>query len=192
VDAAVAVDGEDPVAKYDGAARGKANSPMNAVPDDTAQRLSALLGREAPRAPDRASLQAWGMALGRALPPRSVLTFSGDLGAGKTTLVRAICEGLGVDDLSAVTSPTFALIQEYPSQRGTVVHVDLYRLRSADELDALGWQDLVATANLLLVEWPEHARDTLPPTTIAITLRHDPQHEDRRQLMVRHTEAPSA
>lgn len=166
--------------------------PVSAASDDAALRLSALLGRDAPRAPDRASLEAWGTALGRVLPARSVLTFSGDLGAGKTTLVRAICEGVGVHDLSAVTSPTFALIQEYSSPRGPVLHADLYRLRSADELDTLGWQEMVAAANLLLVEWPEHARDTLPANTIAITLRHDPHHEDRRLLSVRQSAGSAA
>jgi tRNA threonylcarbamoyladenosine biosynthesis protein TsaE len=95
--------------------------------------LTELLGRGAPRAPDLASLEAWGKALGAVLPRPAIVTFAGDLGAGKTTLVRAICAGLGVSDLAAVTSPTFALIQEYAAPRGPVVHVDLYRLRSVKE-----------------------------------------------------------
>ncbi len=151
----------------------------------TTDRLAALVGREAPRAPDLASLEAWGRALGASLPRPAVVTLAGDLGAGKTTLVRAICEGAGVRDLSAVTSPTFALIQEYAAPRGTVVHADLYRLRSTSELDALGWDELVANAPLLLVEWPQHALDTLPSGVIAIELRHDPTLADRRLLSVR-------
>lgn len=86
-----------------------------------------------------------------------MITLAGDLGAGKTTLVRAICEGLAVADVSAVTSPTFALIQEYAAPRGTIVHADLYRLKSSAELDALGWDEILATADVLLVEWPERA-----------------------------------
>lgn len=144
-----------------------------------------LVGRGAPRAPDRASLEAWGRALGAALPRPMVITLAGDLGAGKTTLVRAICAGLNVNDLSAVTSPTFALIQEYPSPAGAVVHVDLYRLRSDAELEALGWEEIVATSSVLLVEWPERAAGSLPKHTLAIELRHDAEHDDRRVLTVR-------
>lgn len=150
--------------------------------------LQRLLGREAPRAPDRASLEAWGRALGAALPRPAVVTFSGELGVGKTTLVRAVCGGLGVTDLAAVTSPTFALIQEYPAPGGAVVHADLYRLRSTAELDGLGWDEIVATAPVLLVEWPERAADTLPPGTIRVELTHDTDHADRRRLSVRQTE----
>jgi tRNA threonylcarbamoyladenosine biosynthesis protein TsaE len=147
--------------------------------------LQQLIGRDAPRAPDRDSLEAWGRALGAALSRPAVITFSGDLGAGKTTLVRAVCEGLGVTDPSAVTSPTFALIQEYPAPAGTVVHADLYRLKSDAELEGLGWDEIVANASVLLVEWPERAAATLPPGTINVELNHDPDHADRRRLAVR-------
>ena len=147
--------------------------------------LRHLVGRGAPRAPDLASLEAWGRSLGAALPRPAIVTFSGDLGAGKTTLVRAICVGLDVADPAAVTSPTFALIQEYAAPRGPVVHVDLYRLRSARELDAIGWDEVVATAPVLLVEWPNRAVDSLPNHVIAIELRHDPVRRDRRRLSVR-------
>ncbi len=144
-----------------------------------------LVGRGAPRAPDLASLEAWGRSLGAALPRPAIVTLSGDLGAGKTTLVRAICVGLGVADPAAVTSPTFALIQEYAAPRGPVVHVDLYRLRSARELDTIGWYEVVATAPVLLVEWPDRAADSLPNHVIAVELRHDPGRRDRRRLSVR-------
>ena len=150
--------------------------------------LQQLLGRDAPRSPDRDSLEAWGRALGAALPRPAVVAYSGELGAGKTTLVRAVCEGLGVTDPSLVTSPTFALIQEYPSPKGTVVHADLYRLRTDAELEGLGWDEIVANASVLLVEWPERAMDTMPPGTINIELNHDPDHEDRRRLTVRTNE----
>lgn len=147
--------------------------------------FAQLIGRGAPRAPDRPSLEAWGRALGAALPRPAVITLIGDLGAGKTTLVRAISEGLGVLDLSAVTSPTFALVQEYASPAGTVVHADLYRLKSDAELASLGWDEIVANASVLLVEWPERAEGTLPADTLSIELRHDSEHPDRRLLTVR-------
>lgn len=149
-----------------------------------AEPLAHLLTRGAPRAPDLASLQAWGRAVGAALPIPSVLTLDGDLGAGKTTLARAICEGAGILDPSLVTSPTFSIIQRYASTRGDIAHVDLYRVRDARELDALGWDELVATAPLLLIEWPERADDAVPSQTIRIRLAHDADHADRRQLHV--------
>jgi tRNA threonylcarbamoyl adenosine modification protein YjeE len=147
--------------------------------------LEALVTALAPVAPDRAELEQWGRQLGAALPRPAVVALSGDLGAGKTTLVRAICAGLGVADLAAVTSPTFALVQQYDAPAGPVVHADLYRLRSPAELDALGWDELVAEAPVLLVEWPAVARDTLPADAIAIALAHDEARPDRRVLAVR-------
>lgn len=146
--------------------------------------LERLLARGAPRSPDRDSLEAWGRAVGAALPRPTIVTLAGDLGAGKTTLARALCAGVGVKNLDAVTSPTFSLVQQYEAPTGTVVHVDLYRLRSDAELDALGWDELVATASVLLVEWPERALHTLPGLVISITLTHDPSDPERRLLRV--------
>lgn len=157
----------------------------NAAPTGTdSASLPYLLGRGAPRAPDLASLEAWGRLLGAALPRPSVVTLKGELGAGKTTLVRAICTGAGVTDVASVTSPTFALVHQYDAAGGPVVHADLYRLRSASELDALGWDEIVTTAPLLLIEWPERAAASLPTDTIEITLSHDNANPDRRLLRV--------
>ena len=152
--------------------------------DPMRETLAHLLTLGAPRAPERDSLEAWGRAVGAVLPRPVVITLEGDLGAGKTTLARALCAGIGVADLDAVTSPTFSLVQQYPAPRGPVVHVDLYRLRSDAELMALGWDELVATAPVLLVEWPELAAHTLPADTIGLTLSHDPDDVTRRLLGV--------
>ncbi len=157
----------------------------DAPPDAQQDALRLLTGRGAPRSPDRSSLEAWGRALGAALPRPVVITLSGDLGAGKTTLVRAICEGLGVSELGAVTSPTFSLVQEYESPHGPVVHADLYRVRSERELDALGWDEMMTRASVLLVEWPERAAASLPDNRVDIELRHDPKRGNRRELSVR-------
>jgi tRNA threonylcarbamoyladenosine biosynthesis protein TsaE len=146
--------------------------------------LAHLLARGAPRAPDRDTLEAWGRAVGAALPRPVVITLEGDLGAGKTTLARALCAGIGVPDLSVVTSPTFSLVQQYEAPRGPVVHVDLYRLRTDAELEALGWVELMATAPVLLIEWPERAASTLPPDVIGISLLHDASNPNRRVLRV--------
>ncbi len=149
-----------------------------------ADSLSYLLARGAPRAPDRDSLEAWGRALGAALPRPVVITLEGDLGAGKTTLVRAICLGIGVSAIEAVTSPTFSIIQQYEAPSGRVVHADLYRLRSDAELEMLGWDELVEHAPVLLVEWPDRAVNRLPRDTIRLVLGHDPENADRRLLRI--------
>lgn len=158
--------------------------PAERPPDAIAEPLAHLLGRGAPRAPDRDSLEAWGRAVGAALPRPAVITLEGDLGVGKTTLARAVCAGIGVPDVRVVTSPTFSLIQQYEAPGGPVVHVDLYRLRNDAELEALGWDELVATAPVLLIEWPERAAHTLPAHTIGIGLAHDPDQPTRRVLRV--------
>lgn len=149
-----------------------------------AESLAHLLTRGAPRAPDLASLTAWGRAVGAALPVPSVITLEGDLGAGKTTLARALCEGAGVYDPASVTSPTFAIIQRYEASIGQIAHADLYRVRDERELEALGWDELVSISPLLLIEWPDRAAHALPAQTIRLRLLHDAEHVDRRVLQV--------
>lgn len=98
-------------------------------------------------------MRAWGEAFGRSLPPSAVVAVSGDLGAGKTTLIRAIAAGLGVAE--PVTSPTFALVHRYAGVRGPVYHVDAYRLKPRDTPD-LGLDDMLQEQNaVVLMEWPE-------------------------------------
>ena len=123
-----------------------------------------------------------GMRLAQQCQAGDVIVLIGDLGAGKTTLVQGMGIGLGISE--PVTSPTFALIQEYPAPRGRVVHADLYRVRSPAELDALGWHELVDQAPLLLVEWPEVAAGTFPRATLHLRLAHDPADPERRLLTV--------
>ncbi|HSY80916.1 MAG TPA: tRNA (adenosine(37)-N6)-threonylcarbamoyltransferase complex ATPase subunit type 1 TsaE, partial [Gemmatimonadaceae bacterium] len=81
-------------------------------------------------------LVAWGEQFGRALAPPVLIAISGDLGAGKTTLIQAICRGYGVTE--PVTSPTFALVHEYRAPRSPVFHIDLYRLERPAELTSIG------------------------------------------------------
>lgn len=125
-------------------------------------------------------LVAWGERLGRVAEPPLVLTLSGDLGTGKTTLVRAICRGYGVTE--DVTSPTFALVHEYHAPRSPVYHLDLYRLRDASELAQLGWDEIVSARALIIVEWPERAGGDVPAGAVPITLAHLEADPDRRLL----------
>lgn len=117
-------------------------------------------------------LEEWGEAFARSQSRPCVITLSGDLGTGKTTLARALCKGFGVIDVRAVTSPTFAILQEYAAHGFTVVHADLYRLKRDAELDALGWDEIVSSATVLIVEWPERAERAWPSGTLHITLAY--------------------
>ena len=125
-------------------------------------------------------LVAWGESLGRAATAPLVVTISGELGAGKTTLARAICRGYGVTD--EVTSPTFTLVHQYAAPRSPVYHVDLYRLSDPRDLTNIGWDELLAEDALLLIEWPEHAGDRIPHVHVPISLQHLPGEPDRRLL----------
>lgn len=128
----------------------------------------------------RDALTAWGRDFGAALIAPRCITLEGDLGAGKTTLVQAIAEGLGVTE--SVTSPTYALVQSYASPKGTLHHLDLYRLRDASQLAQLGWYDLLKDAAIVCVEWPDRAGGELPRERTALTLAHVPGRADVRRL----------
>jgi tRNA threonylcarbamoyladenosine biosynthesis protein TsaE len=125
-------------------------------------------------------LREWGRKFGRAAHPPLLITITGELGAGKTTLVQAICAGYGVTE--EVTSPTFALVHEYSAPRSPVHHLDLYRLDNPDQLDALAWDEIVSGPGVVLVEWPERAGDRVPSGHITLSLQHLPDDPDRRLL----------
>jgi len=99
------------------------------------------------------------IALGRTLaemlaPPKLVL-LRGELGAGKTTLVKGIAEGFRAASQEDVTSPTFTLVHEYRGPAANLYHIDLYRVDTARELETLGLDDLLSENNILLIEWGE-------------------------------------
>jgi tRNA threonylcarbamoyladenosine biosynthesis protein TsaE len=129
---------------------------------------------------DEAALRDWGRRFGKAAHAPLVVTITGELGAGKTTLVQAICAGYGVTD--HVTSPTFALVHEYDAPRSPVHHLDLYRLDRPDQLDALGWDELVTARAVVLIEWPERAGDRVPSGHVTLSLQHLPDDPGRRLL----------
>ncbi len=101
-----------------------------------------------------------------------VVTFEGDLGAGKTTLIKALCKALGVDEM--VSSPTFALVNEYEAKtlgpRTKVHHIDLYRLEDEEEAIRAGIEDHLYSGDLCLVEWPQKAMGIIPENSLHVIL----------------------
>lgn len=97
---------------------------------------------------------------------KRVFAFYGGMGAGKTTFIKAVCEQLGVKD--AVTSPTFAIVNEYASDFGPVYHFDFYRIKNLGEVLDLGFEDYAYSGNFCLMEWPELIEDLLPDNTVNV------------------------
>lgn len=103
--------------------------------------------------PDEAALAAFARDVARRLPAGALLVLTGPLGAGKTSFVRCLAAAMGSE--AVVTSPTYALVHEYPSPSGTLVHVDAYRLADGVALHALGLDEIRERARLTVVEWGE-------------------------------------
>ena len=109
---------------------------------------------------DEARLVAWGRTIGRVVAPPVVFALRGALGAGKSVLARAIARGAGIT--AAMPSPTFNLLFQYDTPYVTVNHIDLYRLDDESEVWELGWRELGADNQIVLIEWPERAESLLP------------------------------
>lgn len=117
------------------------------------------------------ALNRFGEALGRALVAPAVLGLSGELGTGKTTLVQAICRGLGAQ--APATSPTYALVHQYAAGGRPVYHVDCYRLRTPAEARDLGFDDMLREGAIVLIEWPERAGEWAPALDRHFRLSYD-------------------
>lgn len=126
-------------------------------------------------------LRRWGEDLGRFSSPPLLITLTGELGVGKTTLAQSICIGYGVAD--DITSPTYALVHEYRASKSAVYHVDLYRLDSAEQLTNIGWDEIVSSRALVLVEWPERAGSRMPADHLPLDLDYVPGDPTRRILL---------
>ncbi len=141
----------------------------------------AARGRAVPVAElTEAQLAEWAAECAARLAWPSCVAIHGELGAGKTTLVRALAAALGVTD--AVTSPTYALVHEYRAPRGVVHHLDLYRLDRPEQLAQLGWDEMLGSSGIVLVEWPERAGDALPAARMDLVLEHVAGRPDVRRL----------
>lgn len=101
-----------------------------------------------------------------------VFCFYGEMGVGKTTFIKAICAAFGVNP-SEMSSPTFALVNEYKAQNGDAIyHFDLYRIEESSELFQIGWDDYLTSNNLIFIEWPEKAATLIPDDAVAIRIDH--------------------
>lgn len=101
-----------------------------------------------------------------------VFAFYGKMGAGKTTFIKAICEVFGVDDV--ITSPTFAIVNEYTAASGTpIYHFDFYRIKKIEEVYDMGYEDYFYNNNLCFLEWPELIENLLPGDAVRVTIREE-------------------
>ncbi len=123
-----------------------------------------------------------GRAIGRILSGGETIALYGPLGAGKTALVRGIAQGLGASPM-AVTSPTFVVIHEYDQGRLPLVHVDLYRIRTAHELESTGLIEYFSGQTVTAIEWADKGLAALPQDRIEITLKHHAAQSRTIQLL---------
>ena len=99
---------------------------------------------------------------------RKVFAFYGKMGAGKTTFIKAICEELGVEDV--ITSPTFAIINEYSGKDDTIYHFDFYRIKKLEEVYDMGYEDYFYSGALCFIEWPELIEEVLPEDAVKVQI----------------------
>lgn len=124
--------------------------------------------------------ETWALArkIAAELKPGSVLCLEGDLGAGKTTFTQGLAAAMGVP--GRVNSPTFCIVQEH----GKLVHMDLYRLKSEEDVLAIGWEDYLADGAILVVEWPERAGSLIPADAWHISITNSAGKEESRSIVV--------
>jgi tRNA threonylcarbamoyladenosine biosynthesis protein TsaE len=123
-----------------------------------------------------------GRRLATELKPGSIVLLRGDLGAGKTTMVKGIAEGFQAAKADDVTSPTFTLIHEYRGPAVTLYHIDLYRIDTQRELDTLALDDLITPQSILLIEWGEKFERFVRERDREVTIQHEGG--DNRQIIV--------
>lgn len=103
---------------------------------------------------------------------KRILAFYGSMGAGKTTIIKSVCNALGAEDL--VSSPTFTLVNEYRTRSGTLLyHIDFYRIRKQEEVFDFGIEEYFESGAYCFLEWPELIEDILPPETVKIRITVD-------------------
>lgn len=138
----------------------------------------AMQTRQVLRSGSEEETRRIGLRLGETLRPPRVVLLSGELGAGKTVFTQALAAGLEVEDPTLVRSPSFTLINEYPSARGRIYHVDLYRLEGADDLHSIGIEEILEREAVVIIEWGEKL-DLPVDDPIRIRILVDPVSDER-------------
>ena len=123
-----------------------------------------------------------GAALGKIIPAGTVIAYRGDLGAGKTAFTRGLARGLGYQE--PVTSPTYTVCNEYLGGRLPLFHFDMYRLRSAEDLWDIGWDDYLDRGGICAVEWSENVPEAVAGA-ITVSIRKDPAQDDLRYIEIK-------
>lgn len=119
----------------------------------------------------------FGIELAQKLKPGDIVALIGDLGTGKTTLTKSIAEGLGITEM--ITSPTFAIVQEYMSGRIPLYHFDVYRLNSEEEMYELGYEEYFFGKGVCIVEWADKILELIPQDSIIISIEYGTNEEQR-------------
>ena len=132
---------------------------------------------------DLAGLEIWAGEFSKKIKAGDVFYLKGDLGAGKTSFVRALLNSLGFS--GPVKSPTYSLIESYDLDNLKIHHLDLYRLKDPSELEQLGLEDLLSEPCIFFIEWPECGEGYLPQATQTIEFLHDPVNPLLRILKTR-------
>ena len=132
-----------------------------------------------------AETHALAARLAHTLRPGMVVALDGPLGAGKTAFVRGLAEGLGAVG-NAVSSPTFVIVQEYATTAAPLVHVDAYRMSSPDELETIGWDEMIARRDVVIaVEWAARLADALPPDAVHVQIKYVHGAPNHRSIEIR-------
>ncbi|MBQ9014623.1 MAG: tRNA (adenosine(37)-N6)-threonylcarbamoyltransferase complex ATPase subunit type 1 TsaE [Firmicutes bacterium] len=119
----------------------------------------------------------YGIRLGEAAVPGQIIALSGDLGAGKTTLTKAIARGLGVREV--ITSPTFTIVKEYRSGRLPLFHFDVYRIGDIDEMYELGYEEYFFGEGVCVIEWADLIEELIPEEALRISIAYGSAEEER-------------
>jgi tRNA threonylcarbamoyladenosine biosynthesis protein TsaE len=113
---------------------------------------------------------------------QKIIAFYGQMGAGKTTIIKALCKALGVEDI--VSSPTFTLVNEYKTTGGTTIyHIDFYRIRKIEEVFDFGIGEYFASGSYCFMEWPELIEEILPPETVRIRITVGDKEQRRLEIL---------
>ncbi len=129
---------------------------------------------------DEAAMLQLGARLAVSLKPPLVIHLSGQLGAGKTTLVRGLLTALG--HVGAVKSPTYTLVEPYEQLYPKCYHFDLYRLSDPEELESAGIRDYLQPDSVCMIEWPERGKGFMPAANLYIEIKHHKLHSGQRQV----------